>query len=726
MKARTNHQLTHHGGSTFDGFLAQEGIREDVESRLSLLSFVTSFFGLLLFHKLNRIWTSMILRVQFCIFYWNRQKKIYLFLPEYILGYVLFLTFICPIICTCVTSLGKRVAAPNADSHRIATASHPVDNAQNGYTASDIRAGSKLPLIALQVRNSTGRPIAPAAHPVALALIRNQGSGTFSIDGLASFDSLSVGASGTSYSLVSSSPGPTSATGRPFNVGGRNAVGTQLAIPASLFGLTVLNFPNRSPSMRFGTTRSWDADSLDWSDVNPSLGVYNFAGLDTFIAINKVRGSDIIYTLGRTPRWASSQPSAPGPYGPGQCAPPTDMTAWDNYVRAIATHAAGQIKNWELWNEAQDTRFYCGDILTMVMMARHASQIIKGIDPSALILSPAVTGPQGPTWLASFLSGGGAAYTDVIAFHGYWSATAEDAISVVSRYKTAAAANGAAGKPIWDTESSWAGFGNLGTPNKSQQVGFVAKDYLLHWSQGISRLVWYAYDGGPIWGGLWAAGAGESPAAESYKETYRWMVGASLATPCAAGKMGFWTCTLSRIGGYTAEVVWIPKVTASFAVPAQYTVYRDLTGAVYTITNHTITVGDQPILLETTDLSSEADSWRDRGRAASFPNAVSVVLHHAAKTRTRDREIAAELTNTLAKAAGESSTEQHEGGGPQSYADESSAEQGGGDEFEIASYGPPSPTGYIEPNPPFFRRLGQPIVSLVYKPSGSVDILEKR
>ena len=97
----------------------------------------------------------------------------------------------------------------------------------------------------------------------------------------------------------------------------------------------------------------------------------------------------MIYTLGRTPQWASSQPNAPGPYGPGQCAPPSDLSNWDNYVNAIVTHVAGKIKYWELWNEPNDPKYYCGDIPTMVTMAQHAAQIIKSIDPTALVLSPA-------------------------------------------------------------------------------------------------------------------------------------------------------------------------------------------------------------------------------------------------------------------------------------------------------------------------------------------------
>lgn len=373
------------------------------------------------------------------------------------------------------------------------------------------------------------------------------------------------------------------------------------SIPPSLFGLTVLNFSNLSPSMSFGTTRSWDAwPNLDWSDANPSRGNYNFAYLDKFVAISQSRGAEIIYTLGRTPRWASSQPNAPTSYGPGECAPPVNMSDYDDYLRAIATHVAGKIRYWELWNEPQDPHSYCGDMATMVTMAQHATQIVKSIDPSALVLSPGVTGGSGPAWLASFLSRGGTANVDVIAFHGYWSATAEDIVNVISNYTTVMAANGASGKPMWDTEGSWAGFGNLGTPSGFNQVGFVAKYYLLQWSQGIERFVWYAYDGGPIWGGLWSADSGESPATRSYKETYHWMVGATLSSPCSQQRR-IWTCTLSRPGGYSAEAVWISNANGNFSVPTQYTVYRDLGGAVHTINGNTVTIGDQPILLETTD-----------------------------------------------------------------------------------------------------------------------------
>jgi hypothetical protein len=43
------------------------------------------------------------------------------------------------------------------------------------------------------------------------------------------------------------------------------------------------------------------------------------------------------------------------------------------------------------------------------------------------------------------------------------------------------------------------------------------------------------------------------------------------------------------------------------------------------------------------------------------------------------------------------------------YSEQSAAEMGEGDEFEIPPFSPPPPRGYIEPNPVFFQRLGQSI-----------------
>jgi hypothetical protein len=378
-------------------------------------------------------------------------------------------------------------------------------------------------------------------------------------------------------------------------------------IPSQFIGLSTGDFINLRPSTPFGTARSWDAGGgsspLSWADINPAPGRYDFLPIDEFIAFNDAHGSQPIFTFGRTPSWAASEPGKKTcKYRPGECSLPADLAAWDDFVRAIVTHAAGKIKYWELWNEPQDPTFYSGDIRSMVTMAQHARRIIKSIDPTASLLGPAVTGPDGPGWLAKFLSEGGGAYIDVVTFHGYWSATAEDILNVISNYRRVTRSSGVADLPIWDTEASWAGSGNIGTPTTDQQVAFIPKYLLLHWSQNVSRVVWYQYDGGPIWGGLESNGI-ESPAAESFAQTYRWLVGAVLTEPCSKTADEIWTCHLSRPGAYSGEVVWNSRHAASIIVPSGFVEYRDLTAGVHPVEkNRLLHITNKPILLETRPL----------------------------------------------------------------------------------------------------------------------------
>jgi hypothetical protein len=364
----------------------------------------------------------------------------------------------------------------------------------------------------------------------------------------------------------------------------------------AFFGLTVNDFANVTPLVTFGTTRSWDAyPGLDWAEANPASGQYDFAPLDSFIAVNQARGAEMIYTFGRTPQWTSTQPNAPGPYGPGQCAPP-HLKAWDQYVAAVVTRAAGRIHYWELWNEPNDSQFFCGDVATMVTMARDANLIIKSIDATAKVLSPGVDGPTGPAWLAAFLSGGGNSYVDIIAFHGYGTANAEDLNGIVSSYRAVMSADADASMPLWDTEGSW-GQSTIG--DDSHRAAFVAKYFVLQWSQGVARVVWYAYDNIDCWGRLMGTTSGLNAAGIAYGETYKWTVGATLTKPCSADGNGTWVCSLTRPGGYQAEIVWnSTKNLDSYAVPEAMAAYRDLAGNSIPITGGVVPVGNSPILIE--------------------------------------------------------------------------------------------------------------------------------
>jgi hypothetical protein len=361
------------------------------------------------------------------------------------------------------------------------------------------------------------------------------------------------------------------------------------------FGLTVNDFANVKPLVAFGTTRSWDAyKGLDWAEENPASGQFDFAALNAFIGINQARGAEMIYTFGRTPQWASTNPNAPGPYGPGECGAP-NLAAWDQYVTAVATAAAGRIHYWELWNEPNDPEFYCGDTATMVTMAQQAYAIIKSMDPSAKVLSPAPAGNAGPAWLEDFLARGGGSAVDILAFHGYGTANAEDVTSIADSYRQAMTDDGGLSMPMWDTEGSW---GDSAIGDDAHRAAFVAKYFVLQWSKGVERVVWYAYDNNGCWGRLIGPTSQLSAAGVAYGETYKWTVGATLTKACSVDGDGTWACSLTRPGGYEAEIVWNSTQSASYAVPNAMAEYRDLAGKSKPIANGVVPVGNSPILVE--------------------------------------------------------------------------------------------------------------------------------
>ncbi len=163
------------------------------------------------------------------------------------------------------------------------------------------------------------------------------------------------------------------------------------AIPVSYWGLHVLNVANFPVQVPYGQFRNWDTQS-QWPEIEtcaPSSSsnpistdpCFSWTFFDRETASLKTSApfeiNDILYTLSRTPDWASTSPTDPTCDGAlagklGQCNLPGDINAdgsgtnetWKNWVTAIATHANGvddpthtylqthaHIKYWEPWNE---------------------------------------------------------------------------------------------------------------------------------------------------------------------------------------------------------------------------------------------------------------------------------------------------------------------------------------------------------------------------------------
>jgi uncharacterized protein (TIGR03437 family) len=424
-------------------------------------------------------------------------------------------------------------------------------------------------------------------------------------------------------------------------VGGANQ-GT--VITPGYFGLhvsgSVLKGKTPWPGFNFGPLRLHDAGNIHWADMNPGQGQYNFSTLDAFLAGAAARGkTDLVFTFVATPQWAASDPSScnsPASGGALRCtSAPMDLNPdgsgpdqiWKDFVTAMAQRYAGEIpgkiSNWEIWNEPNAQNFWTGTQNQLVRMQDDARAIIKGVDPQAIILTPAPAaggvppggdtggggnGPQvGSEWMSSYLtqscSGCGeapAADADVIAFHGYTNISTQPHAEDVQQGVGAFPSNG---KPLWDTEASWGKPSNM--PDPDMQAAYLARLFLAQVGT-VQRFYWYHYDYAdgqlfdPTTNTLMKAGV-------AYGQVFNWLVGSAVTQHCAAqGGSSVWTCSFVRQNGFQAMAVWDQNqtcangncTTSNFTPPSNMIKYSDLSGNTVPITaGSAVPIGSKPIWL---------------------------------------------------------------------------------------------------------------------------------
>jgi endo-1,4-beta-mannosidase len=97
-------------------------------------------------------------------------------------------------------------------------------------------------------------------------------------------------------------------------------------------------------------------------------------------------------------------------------APPDDLVDWETFVRAVVQRYQGRLEAYELWDMGNDSRFYSGSQETLVEMTRRASQIIRAVDPNAIVVCPSMGQlwePQAQQKMQRFAELGGYQYCDV-------------------------------------------------------------------------------------------------------------------------------------------------------------------------------------------------------------------------------------------------------------------------------------------------------------------------
>jgi hypothetical protein len=276
--------------------------------------------------------------------------------------------------------------------------------------------------------------------------------------------------------------------------------------------------------------------------------------------------------------------------------PPADESYWTNFVTALVTHAKGRIHAYELWNEVDYSEFWSGSMAAMVRMSIDAAAIIHRIDPSALVLSPSITGTsEGYAFLRQYLASVPAGTFDVIAVHSYTGgAWPEDAIPAEMAAVRAALPSGYADTPIWSTEGGW-GLNSQFSTSASDQRAFIARYDLMMLAQGVERSYWYAYEN-TQWGTLWD-GSALTPAGIATRTIDAWLVGATLRG-CQTSDGNLWTCNLTTSTGNQARIVWVRTTPVGNYSTGGYSTVERLDGTSEGTGGSSITVTTEPVMLD--------------------------------------------------------------------------------------------------------------------------------
>jgi hypothetical protein len=236
-------------------------------------------------------------------------------------------------------------------------------------------------------------------------------------------------------------------------------------------------------------------------------------------------------------------------------------------------------------------------------MTRVAHDVIKSVDPSAIIVSPAPTGENALRWFADFLSKGGGRYVDVVGYHLYvYPRPPEVLLPFIQKVKQTMTDNGAGDKPLWCTELGWA----QPKPFPSDELGaaYLTRSFALAWSAGVKRLFWYAWDNHG-WIALETTQADSQtlrPAGQAFGTIQKWMVGASM-DGCDEYLPQTWTCHLHR-GNKSQWIVWtVGSQPRTFQVPSAWNArsVTPLLGQPSSLKGYSIEIGQVPVLISTED-----------------------------------------------------------------------------------------------------------------------------
>jgi hypothetical protein len=302
-----------------------------------------------------------------------------------------------------------------------------------------------------------------------------------------------------------------------------------------------------------GSGATWAKEEFRWDTLEPSRGRWTWGRLDDVVNAERARNLEILGLLDYSTGWAV------GEAGELSTAPPP-RELWANYVAQTVGHFKDRVHVWEVWNEPNVPVFWRGSKEQYADLLRVTYDTIKGVDPGATVLGPAISGVD-EDWLAAMPWD----KMDAVSLHLYVPPAAlndqgyslfdqglPNLKSILARFPA---------KPIWITEF---GFASQDGPDpwyvgdEGAQARYLIQQIaeMLASDLPIARIMPYVlndHDGFELVHG-WAR---PKPAYNAYRTATERLEGATGRGRIAAGD-GVFAFRFER-DGHLIDIVWAPN-----------------------------------------------------------------------------------------------------------------------------------------------------------------------
>jgi len=357
------------------------------------------------------------------------------------------------------------------------------------------------------------------------------------------------------------------------------------ATPGSLVGLHIEGVEGGAwASAPFGALRLWD-NGTAWSQIELAKGEFKWDNIEGSLENAEAKGmSDIMLVLGTTPEWAAKEVNATDYPQPGAASAPANLADWDDWVSEVVTRYKGRFSSYQIWNEANLVNFYNGTPEEMAQMTKRAYDIIKAIDPEALVIAPSPSLRLSkafnrfyPAYLTKLAELGWP--VDVFAIHTYPSGDGDPVArgAFVKIAQDALIAAGAPELPLWDTELNYGLAGPGEIPKQeivgARAAGFVVRTFIDDLRLGIDRSYWYIWTLKP-YDLLGVQAYAGSDGEQGFFAVDGWVTGATF-DGCTEANNSV-VCDFSRNAGAEKWVVaWAQTGEVSYTTPENSTLVCD-------------------------------------------------------------------------------------------------------------------------------------------------------